>query len=200
MTERPKLQAPVPWARPVPRASITHALLLLSVVIGGSELSASDVAPPRVTIGEVRTALASPMIREHAVQVVGTLTSEPMSNNYGEILAFLQDESAGISLISRDGRLISGKYRRGDLLRITGTPLRNLETDDIVVSSVSKLGSYQLPFAPRIHVVDALLGHYAGRYLLIVMDAGRKLGPSDEAYIRSLEEAGAVCSVPRSAA
>jgi signal transduction histidine kinase len=90
-----------------------------------------------------------------------------MSNNYGEILAFLQDQSAGISLISRDARLINGKYRRGDLLRITGTPLRNLGTDEIVVSSVSKLGSYQPPAAPHIHVVDALSGHYAGRLVSV---------------------------------
>jgi hypothetical protein len=32
----------------------------------------------------------------------------------------------------------------------------------------------------------------APRYLLIVMDSGAELGPAHDAYIRSLEEAGAV--------
>jgi hypothetical protein len=34
------------------------------------------------------------------------------------------------------------------------------------------------------------LARNAARYLLILMDAGRELGPADDAYIKSLDEAG----------
>jgi hypothetical protein len=44
----------------------------------------------------------------------------------------------------------------------------------------------------RLNKLEYRLGiaRNAPRYLLIVMDAGREFGPADEAYIRSLSEAG----------
>jgi hypothetical protein len=44
----------------------------------------------------------------------------------------------------------------------------------------------------RLNKLEYRLGiaRNAPRYLLIVMDAGREFGPADEAYIRSLYEAG----------
>jgi signal transduction histidine kinase len=44
-----------------------------------------------------------------------------------------------------------------------GTPLRDLGTDEIIVSSVSRLGWYAPPPALRIRVADALSGRYTGR-------------------------------------
>jgi signal transduction histidine kinase len=169
MTETQKPQAPAQFAGSAPDLSskFAQASRLLSFLLLGAALAAEDAEPPHVTIVAIRAELASPTFQSHLVQVVGTLTSEPMSNNYGEILAFLQDTSAGISLISRDGKLIRGKYRRGDLLRIIGTPLRDLGTDEIIVSSVSRIGSYPPPAALRIQVADALSGRYTGRLVSV---------------------------------
>lgn len=165
-TENP--QAPAQFAGPPNRstnfAPLTRFLLLAAF---GAMLAAGDAEPPQVTIAAIRSELASPTFRGQDVQVVGTLTSEPMSNNYGEILAFLQDASGGVSVISRDGKLIGGKYRRGDLLRIIGTPLRDLGTDEIIVSSVSRIGSYSPPPALRIRVADALSGRYTGQLVSV---------------------------------
>src|ERR1700734_2142748 len=159
MTKTQRLQAPAQFAG--------SALGLLSLLILGSALAAEAEEPPHVMIAAIRSELAAPTFQGHLVQVVGTLTSEPMSNNYGDILAFLQDTSAGISLISRNGKLIAGKYRGGDLLRIIGTPLRDLGTDEIIVSSVSRIGSYPPPPAMRILVADALSDRYAGRLVSV---------------------------------
>jgi hypothetical protein len=169
MTETQKPQVPAQFAGSAPNRSTKFAQVsrLLSFVVLGTALVAGDADPPHLTLAAIRAELAGPRFRGHLVQVVGTLTSEPMSNNYGEILAFLQDGSAGISLISRDGKLISGKYRRGDLLRIIGTPLRDLGTAEIMVSSVSRIGSYPPPPALRIRVADALSGRYTGRLISV---------------------------------
>jgi signal transduction histidine kinase len=178
MTKTQRPQAPAQFAgsassRSTKFAQLSRFLLLAAL---GAILAAGDGEPPHVTIAAIQTELASSPFRAHDVQVVGTLTSEPMSNNYGEILAFLQDASGGISLISRDGKLIGGKYRRGDLLRVIGTPLRDLGTDQIIVSAVSRIGSYSPPPALRIHVADALSGRYTGRLVsvqgtILVVDA-----------------------------
>lgn len=174
MTETQKPQGPAHFAGSAPDLSSKFAhpkfaqmSRLASFLVVGAALAAGQPEPPHVTIVAIQTDLASPTFQGHLVQVVGTLTSEPMSNNYGEILAFLQDASAGISLISRDGKLISEKYRRGDLLRIIGTPLRDLGTDEIIVSSVSRIGSYPPPPALHIRVEDALSGRYTGRLVSV---------------------------------
>jgi len=168
MTETQKPQASAQFAGSATDPSSKFATLrLLSFLVLGAALATGDAEAPHLTIVAVHEDLASPTFHAHLVQVVGTLTSEPMSNNYGDILAFLQDASAGISLISRDGKLIRGKYRRGDLLRIIGTPLRDLGTDEIVVSSVSRVGSYTPPPALRIRVADALSGRYTGRLVSV---------------------------------
>ena len=57
---------------------------------------------------------------EQPVQLVGILTSEPVTIADGEILAFFQDPTGGVSLIGPTASLTIGHFRRGDILRVTG--------------------------------------------------------------------------------
>jgi signal transduction histidine kinase len=130
----------------------------------------SAAEPSNVTIATIRTKLAAAKGGAWTggpVQVAGTLTSEPMANNYGEILAFLQDGTSGISLISRSGSLMRGKFRRGDLLKATGIPTRDLGTDEIVVLSFERIGESAPPAAIPVRVSDAFAETYAGRLVRI---------------------------------
>jgi signal transduction histidine kinase len=166
-TQRPRAPARCGHSASNRNTNFARLGLLLLPAVLGTALAAGEAEPPRVTVAAIRTGLASSALRGHGVEVVGTLTSEPMSDNYGDILAFLQDSSGGISLISKDGQLIGGKYRRGDLLRIIGTPQRDQGTDQIIVSAVSRIGSYSPPPAMRIQVADALAGRYNGQLVSI---------------------------------
>jgi hypothetical protein len=113
------------------------------------------------------------------LQLVGMLTSEPIADNNGEILAFVQDRTAGISLISTNGVLTHGRFRRGDILKIAGRPRRSLGTDQILVDNVQLLGSVAAPSAPHIQVSDALSGRYPGELVTIegnVLPVDQSLG------------------------
>jgi len=90
-----------------------------------------------------------------------------MANSYGEILAFLQDGTAGISLISRNGSLMRGKFRRGDLLKATGIPTRDLGTDEVVLLNFERIGESAPPSAIPVRVSDAFTETYAGRLVRI---------------------------------
>jgi signal transduction histidine kinase len=120
-----------------------------------------------IPVSEALARLGQGIAPSQTVQLTGVLTSEPLSNNDGEILAFLQDSTAGISLISTNGKLTRGRFRRGDILRVTGTPRIHLGTSEIVVAEAQTIESSS-PTAPiPIEVADALSGSYTGRLVSI---------------------------------
>ncbi len=123
------------------------------------------------------------------VQLVGVLTSEPISDTDGDILAFLQDSNAGISLISTNGKLTSGRFRRGDILRVIGTLRRQLGTDQIVVADAERTGSTGPPSPLRLEVAQALSGRYAGRLVSI---EGNILPLGNSLSIRLRDRSGSI--------
>jgi signal transduction histidine kinase/CheY-like chemotaxis protein/uncharacterized protein YdeI (BOF family) len=113
----------------------------------------------------VQEALSSP--HDQTVQVVGILTSEPVAIGNGEILVFFQDATGGLSLISTDGSVIVGSFRRGDVVRITGKVGYREGTAEIRSDSVQRLGTTGVPPPQRIGVVDAQSGRHTGQLVSI---------------------------------
>jgi signal transduction histidine kinase len=72
-------------------------------------------------------------------------------------------------LISTNGKLTSERFRRGDILRVSGTLRRQLGTDQIIVSDAQRIGSTSPPSAVRLDVAAALSGRYAG--MLVSVEA-----------------------------
>jgi signal transduction histidine kinase/ActR/RegA family two-component response regulator len=146
-----------------PILTFVWALLSCSILVGQSG------AP--MSVQGVLSSLdggSGPAQGDQPIQVVGILTSEPGSTNYGEILAFFQDQTGGISLISTNGSLTGGRYRRGDTLRVVGHARKQLGTDQILVSTVQRMASSSPPPPKLIDVAGALSGHYVG--LLVSID------------------------------
>jgi signal transduction histidine kinase len=174
-------------------------LIALSFAVGpvAFSQSADSNHAPAISVQEALSSLERENDRgnDHGngsgqtIQLVGVLTSEPISDTDGDILAFLQDSNAGISLISTNGKLTSGRFRRGDILRVIGTLRRQLGTDQIVVADAERTGSTPPPSPIRVEVAQALSGRYAGRLVSI---EGNVLPLGNSLSIRLRDRSGSI--------
>jgi signal transduction histidine kinase/DNA-binding response OmpR family regulator len=99
---------------------------------------------------------------DQIIQLLGILTSEPVAVGSGENLAFFQDPSGGVSLIGNSSNLPLGRFRRGDVVRITGRAQYRVGTAEILVDNMQKIGSVPVPAPKAIDVADALSGSHVG--------------------------------------
>ena len=166
-------------------------LIVLSFTVAplGFSQSTGSNQPSVISVQEALSSLEQGNGTGKAVQLVGVLTSEPISDTDGDILAFLQDSNAGISLISTNGKLTSGRFRRGDILRVIGSLRRQLGTDQIVVADAQRTGSTGPPSPLRLEVAQALSGRYAGRLVSI---EGNILPLGNSLSIRLRDRSGSI--------
>jgi signal transduction histidine kinase/CheY-like chemotaxis protein len=101
------------------------------------------------------------------IQLVGVLTSEPADVGDGGVLAFFQDATGGIVLVSSKGSLHFRGYRRGDVLRVTGNAQYHLGMFEIQLSAVQPLGTRAIPPPRHITVAEAQAGRYRGELVSI---------------------------------
>src|SRR5580692_337662 len=90
----------------------------LIAIAGWSSALGQSAGPSPSAAVSVHEAISPPS--EQTVQLVGILTSEPVGLPNGEVLTFFQDPTGGLSLISANGSVTVGRFRRGDVLRVTG--------------------------------------------------------------------------------
>jgi signal transduction histidine kinase/CheY-like chemotaxis protein len=112
------------------------------------------------------------------IQVVGILTSEPADVGDGGLLAFFQDATGGIFLVSNNGSLHFRGYRRGDVLRVTGNAQYHLGTVEIQLSAVQPLGTRAVPPPRHITVAEAQAGRLVGELVSIDGDLSAPPAPS----------------------
>lgn len=101
------------------------------------------------------------------IEVVGTLTSEPTVITEGETLAFFQDPTGGVSLISTNGSLTAGRFLRGDVLKVIGQVRYHLGTPEMTTYSVQRLRTGATPQPRQITVAAAMSGRYSGELVSI---------------------------------
>ena len=126
---------------------------------------------------------------EQPVQLVGVLTSEPVAINDGETLAFFQDPTGGASLISTNGSLTNWRFRRGDVVRVTGNARYRWGTGEILVDTAQLISSGPMPSAKGIDVGDALSGSHGGE---LVSVAGEILPTGSSSTIRLRDPSGTI--------
>ncbi len=136
----------------------------LAIACWNSVLGQSAGPGPSAAVS-VQEALSSP--REQTVQLVGILTSEPVAIGNGEILVFFQDATGGLSLISSNGSVTVGSFRRGDVISVTGKVSFREGTAEIRSDTVQRLGTTGVPPPQRIGVVDAQSGRHTGQLVSI---------------------------------
>jgi signal transduction histidine kinase/CheY-like chemotaxis protein len=137
---------------------------LIAIFCWNSALGQSAKSSPSAAVS-VEEAVSPPS--EQTVQLVGILTSEPVSIPNGEVLAFFQDPTGGLSLISTNGSVTVGRFRRGDVIRVTGKVSYREGTAEIASDTVQRLGATAVPLPQRIRVLDARSGRYAGQLVSI---------------------------------
>src|SRR5580704_13077413 len=116
---------------------------------GSSHSAAVSVKEALSTLGDVGTGSAQ---SKQMVQLVGILTSGPVAIPEDQTLAFFQDPTGGLSLISRNGSVTVGRFRRGDVIRVTGQVGYREGTAEIVSDTVQRLGTTAVPLPQRIGV------------------------------------------------
>jgi signal transduction histidine kinase/DNA-binding response OmpR family regulator len=126
---------------------------------------------------------------ERSVQLVGILTSEPVNITDGQVLAFFQDPTGGLSLIGTNGSMTDGRFRRGDVIRVTGKVNYSEGTAQIISDTVQRLGATVVPPPQRIGVADAQSGRYAGQLVSI---EGEILPAHSSAVIRLRDPSGTI--------
>ena len=122
-----------------------------------------------VSIREALSALddrGESSIGDRPVQFVGILTSEPVTISAQETLSFFQDATSGVSLIGVNGS-VAREFRRGDVLRVTGTPRLRMGTAEFLVSTAERIGRTPLPKPRQIEIFDALSGSHTGELVAI---------------------------------
>ena len=173
----------------------------LSLVIAAFvALSSPSVLPGQsaaVSVKEALLPLGDGSVAAHVeqpVQLVGTLTSEPVSIADDEVLAFFQDPTGGVSLIADNGTLAAGHFRRGDILRITGNARYRMATAEILVKKAERMGSQALPSPIRIDIADVQSGSHVGE---LVSVAGEILPTRSSSTIQLRDPSGTmVVSTP----
>jgi signal transduction histidine kinase/DNA-binding response OmpR family regulator len=133
--------------------------------------------------GSVAAAVQQP------VQLVGVLTSEPVAISDGETLAFFQDPTGGASLISTNGSLTNWRFRRGDVVSVTGNARYRWGTGEILVETAQRISSGPLPSAKGIEVGDALSGSHGGE---LVRVEGEILPTGSSSTIRLRDRSGTI--------
>jgi signal transduction histidine kinase/DNA-binding response OmpR family regulator len=126
---------------------------------------------------------------EQTVQLLGILTSESVAVGSGENLAFFQDPSGGVSLIGSSINLPLGRFRRGDVVRITGRPQYRIGTAEIQVENIQKIGSVPVPSPTAIDVADASSGSHVGE---LVSLQGEILPTGSSPTIRLRDASGTI--------
>jgi signal transduction histidine kinase/DNA-binding response OmpR family regulator len=126
---------------------------------------------------------------KQTVQLVGILTSAPVSIPNDETLAFFQDPTGGLSLISRNGSLTVASFRRGDVVRVTGKVGYREGTAEIVSDTVQRLGTTAVPLPQHIAVAEAQSGRYAGQ---LVSLEGEILPTGSSPVIRLRDPSGMI--------
>jgi signal transduction histidine kinase/DNA-binding response OmpR family regulator len=126
---------------------------------------------------------------EQIVQLVGILTSDPVTVGSGENLAFFQDTTGGISLIGNDSNLPIGRFRRGDVIRITGQSQYRTGTAEMLIENTQKIGSAPLPTPTPVDVADALSGSHSGE---LVSLEGEILPTRSSSTIRLRDASGTI--------
>jgi signal transduction histidine kinase/CheY-like chemotaxis protein len=149
---------------------ITAALLGLTpwhATLGQSPLPGET---PAVSIKEALSSLDAdrePALINRPVQLKGLLTSTPVAISDQEVLAFFQDASGGVSLISTNGSFTAEHFQRGDILQVTGTYRTRMGTDEFLVSRASRIGVAPPPTPRAIEVSDALSGSHIGELVSV---------------------------------
>ncbi len=133
--------------------------------------------------GSVAAAVQQP------VQLVGVLTSEPVAISDGETLAFFQDPTGGASLIGTNGSLTNWRFRRGDVVSVTGIARYRWGTGEILVESAQRISSGPMPSAKSIEVGDALSGSHGGE---LVKVEGEILATGSSSTIRLRDPSGTI--------
>src|ERR1700722_15907852 len=117
-------------------------------------LSSPSVLPGQsaaVSVKEALLPLGDGSVAAHVeqpVQLVGTLTSEPVSIADDEVLAFFQDPTGGVSLIADNA-----PYR--------------MATAEILVKKAERMGSQALPSPIRIDIADVQSGSHVGELVSV---------------------------------
>jgi signal transduction histidine kinase len=104
---------------------------------------------------------------ERSFQLVGILTSDPVTIPDGEALVFFQDPTGGLSLISKNGSMTVGRFRRGDVVRVTGRVGYREGTAEITSDIVQRLGTTAVPPPQHVGVAEAQSGRHAGELVSI---------------------------------
>jgi len=145
-------------------------VLLIGLPVLGQPGS-SNQAPATASVREALAGLEAglkPAIAQTPQEFVGVLTSKPVAIADQEYLAFFQDATSGVSLISTNGSLADGHFQRGDVLRVMGTARVRMGTAEILVQRASRIGVKPLPMPAQIDVADALSGSHTGELVSIV--------------------------------
>ena len=154
-------------SRSIPIRAAVIALAFLGFLCG---------QPPRLTVREALSFLegglgqgldAGDEVAAGSIQTVGTLTSNPVAIGNDQTLAFFQDASGGVSLIGNFRTLPPARFRRGDVLIITGKPQSRMGTREILLENVEKTGSRSVVSPKPIEVADALSGSHSGELVSI---------------------------------
>jgi signal transduction histidine kinase/CheY-like chemotaxis protein len=159
------------------------ALSLASILLGQSQTSSV-----KESLSQIGGRSASSRSGQ-TVQLVGILISDSAAVGSGENLAFFQDPSGGVSLIGNSSTLPAGRFRRGDVLRVTGKSQYRTGTAEILVESSEKIGSVPLPAPTPIDVADALSGSHVGE---LVRLEGKILPTRSSPTIRLRDASGTI--------
>lgn len=170
-----------PDSAPIPIGAALITLVLVGVLHG---------QPVHLTLQEALSLLdRGDAVAAGPIQLIGTLTSDPVVLASGETLAFFQDASGGVSLIGDSHTLPARSFRRGDVLRITGKPQSRMGTREILLESAEKTGSRWLVSPKPIEVADALSGSHSGELVRI---AAEVLPTRSSSTIRLRDSSGTI--------
>jgi signal transduction histidine kinase len=173
----------------VVRIAAASVAFCMGAAFGAPAVSQAVDHSGQLSINAVLSSLDRKNGSDQVVRITGILTSEPIADTFGEIIAFVQDRTAGISLVSTNGKLLTGRFRRGDILRVSGQPRRNLGTDQLLVADAQLIGSASPPTPARVQVADIASGRYSG--MLVTVD-GNVLPPGALLAIRLTDRTGTV--------
>jgi PAS domain S-box-containing protein len=115
--------------------------------------------------------------------IAGVLTSDPVSlrgfgpdaTEYASLVS-LQDETAGITLFTRNTALLAGGFQRGDSVQARGKLSQHSGMEALVLTEIRRLGSGALPQPRDVLTADLRGERYSGQ---LVRVAGELLVPPD---------------------
>jgi diguanylate cyclase (GGDEF)-like protein len=99
----------------------------------------------------------NPIVEGSRVTVEGVLTTAPSLLGADALEAWVQDGTGGVGLFSRVSGPLGGDWKRGDLVRATGQLDSYHGKETIILESMDKIGTAQLP-EPRVVQVQEVNG------------------------------------------